>query len=187
MWTLHGRKNESLFWVSLSLRRQDHIWLNLKKSSQNRNADDLQTWPNTFFKKILLVRFGLLSGHLSGKSGPLSWPCVLIVLCLFVILVIFRFGFEGGVCFLAHLSQRLICELIGYPCPGVRRRPSVRNPSVRQSSSTISNVFFSETAWPIKAKFYVEPPWEGGGAKVYINGPGHMTMMAAIPIYGKNI
>ena len=50
---------------------------------------------------------------------------------------------------------------------------------------TFSNVFSSETAWPIKAKFYVEPPWEGG-SKVYINGPGHMTKMAATPIYGKN-
>ena len=51
---------------------------------------------------------------------------------------------------------------------------------------TFSNVFFSETAWPIKAKFYVEPPWEGE-TKVYINGPGHMTKMAAMPIYGKNL
>ena len=50
---------------------------------------------------------------------------------------------------------------------------------------TFSNIFSSETAWPIKAKFYVEPPWEGG-TKVYINGPGHMTKMAATPIYGKN-
>ena len=56
---------------------------------------------------------------------------------------------------------------------GVRRRPF-----------TFSNIFSSETAWPIKAKFYVEPPWEGG-TKVYINGPGHMTKMAATPIYGK--
>ena len=68
-------------------------------------------------------------------------------------------------------------ELIGYPWSGVRRRPSVR---------PISNVFFSETAWPIKAKFYVKPPWEGG-TKVYINGPGHMTKTAAMPIYGKNL
>ena len=29
----------------------------------------------------------------------------------------------------------------------------------------------------------MEPPWEGG-TKVYINGPGHMTKMAATPIYG---
>ena len=50
---------------------------------------------------------------------------------------------------------------------------------------TFSNVFSSETAWPIKAKFYVEPHWEGG-TKVYINGPGHITKMAATPIYGKN-
>ena len=28
------------------------------------------------------------------------------------------------------------------------------------------------------------PPWEGG-TNVYINGPGHMTKMAATLIYGK--
>ena len=72
--------------------------------------------------------------------------------------------------FLAHLSQRLIGELIGYPWSGVVR-PFI-----------FSNVFSSETAWPIKPKFYVEPPWEGG-TKVYINYPGHMTKMAAMPIY----
>ena len=32
----------------------------------------------------------------------------------------------------------------------------------------------------------MEPPWEGG-TKVYINGPGHMTKMAAMPIYGKKL
>ena len=51
---------------------------------------------------------------------------------------------------------------------------------------TFSNIFSSETAWPIKAKFYVEPPWERG-TKVYINGPSHMTEMAAMPIYGKSL
>ena len=55
----------------------------------------------------------------------------------------------------------------------------------RRRPSTISNVFSSETAWPIKAKLFVEHPWEGG-TKVYINGPGHMIKMAATPIYGKN-
>ena len=59
------------------------------------------------------------------------------------------------------------------------------DPASVRPSSTFSNIFSSETAWPIKAKFYVEPPWEGG-TKVYINGPGHMTKMAATPIYGKN-
>ena len=62
---------------------------------------------------------------------------------------IFTFAF-----FLAHLSRRLTGELIGYPWI---RRPSVR----RRPSSTFSNIFSSETAWPIKAKFYVEPSWEG--------------------------
>ena len=51
---------------------------------------------------------------------------------------------------------------------------------------TFSNVFSSETAWPIKAKFYVEPSWEGG-TKVYINGPDDMIKMVAMPIYGKNL
>ena len=27
---------------------------------------------------------------------------------------------------------------------------------------TFSKIFLSETAWPIKAKFYVEHPWVGG-------------------------
>ena len=84
--------------------------------------------------------------------------------------------------FLAHLSRRLTGELIGYPW--------IRRLSVvvvrRRRPFTFSNVFSSETAWPIKAKFYVEPPWEGG-MKVCINGPGHMTKMAAMPIYGKNL
>ena len=41
-----------------------------------------------------------------------------------------------------------------------------------------------ETAPPIKDKFHVEPPWQGG-TKVYINGPDHMTKMTARPICGK--
>ena len=87
---------------------------------------------------------------------------------------------------LAHLSQRLIGELIG--CQIANGPASfVRCPSsVVVRPFTISNVFSSETAWPIKAKFYVEPSWEGG-RKVYINGSGHMTKMAAMPIYGKNL
>ena len=38
---------------------------------------------------------------------------------------------------------------------------------------------------PIKAKFYVEPPWVGG--TIFCSRhQGHMTKMAATPIYGKN-
>ena len=47
-----------------------------------------------------------------------------------------------------------------------------------------SNIFFSETAWPINVKFHVEPP-SIGGTKVYINGPGHMTKMTTVLIYSK--
>ena len=86
--------------------------------------------------------------------------------------------FERMFWFLAHRSRRLSGELIGYPWI---RRPS----SSVVRPFTFSNIFSSKTAWPIKAKFYVEPLWEGG-TKVYINGPGHMTKMAATPIYGKN-
>ena len=74
---------------------------------------------------------------------------------------------------LAHLSRRLTGELIGYV-------------GLRRPSSTVLNIFSSGTAWPIKVKFHMEPAWDGG-TKIYSNGPGHMTKMAAMPIYGKNL
>ena len=51
--------------------------------------------------------------------------------------------------------------------------------------SVFSNIFY-ETTGQIEAKFHMEPPWEGG-MKVCSNGPGHMTKMAARPIYGENL
>ena len=42
---------------------------------------------------ILLVQFGLLSGHLFGNSCPLGWSFVLIGFCLFVIFIYFPFWF----------------------------------------------------------------------------------------------
>ena len=39
---------------------------------------------------------------------------------------------------------------------------------------------------PTEAKFHVEPQWDRG-TKVYSNGPGYTTKMAAMPIYGKNM
>ena len=66
------------------------------------------------------------------------------------------------------------------------QRPSVVRPSVvRRRSQFQTNIFSSETALPIKAKFYVEPHWVGG-TKVCSRHAGHMTKMAATPIYGKN-
>ena len=52
--------------------------------------------------------------------------------------------------------------------------------------SLLSNIFFSKTTGLIKAEFHVEPPWDVG-KKLYINGTGHMTKMAAMLIYGKNL
>ena len=52
--------------------------------------------------------------------------------------------------------------------------------------STFSNIFSSKTTKPIEAKFHMEPPWDEG-TKVYSNGPDHLTKMAAMPIYGKNL
>ena len=60
------------------------------------------------------------------------------------------------------------------PSSSVRRR---RRPP-------FSKIFFSEPTGPIKAKFYMKHQWEGG-TNVFINNPGHMTKMAAMPIYGK--
>ena len=59
--------------------------------------------------------------------------------------------------FLAHLSRRLIGELIVYPCSGVR--PSS---VVRPSSSTISKIFFSETAGPIVLILHIHHLQVGG-------------------------
>ena len=52
--------------------------------------------------------------------------------------------------------------------------------------SIFSNIFSSETTGPIEAKFHMEPSWDER-TKVCSNGPGHMTKMAAISIYGKNL
>ena len=78
--------------------------------------------------------------------------------------------------FLAHLSRRLIGELLGYV--GLRR------PSVCRPHSL--NIFSSETSGPMKVKFHMEL-LEDGGTKVCSNGPGRKTKMTAMPIYGKNL
>ena len=81
---------------------------------------------------------------------------------------------------LTNLSQRLIGKLIGYSWSGVRPSAS----SDRRRRPQCSKIF-SETALPIIAKFYVEPPWVGG--TIFCSRHlGHMTKMAAMPIYCKN-
>ena len=54
------------------------------------------------------------------------------------------------------------------------------------SDPTFANFFYLETAKLLEAKFHMEPPWDVG-TKVCSNGPGHMTNMAAMLIYGKNL
>ena len=62
------------------------------------------------------------------------------------------------------------------------RRPS----SSLYVRSQYSNVFFYETTWPFRVKLHIEHPLEGG-TKFCINGQDHMTKMATIPIYDKNL
>ena len=80
----------------------------------------------------------------------------------------------------------LLTLAVRHSIPMLRRPLLSSSLLLLSSSSTISNNFSSEIALPIKAKFYVEPHLERG-PKVYTNGPGHMTKMAAMPIYGKNL
>ena len=62
--------------------------------------------------------------------------------------------------------------------------PLFSSPVVRCPHSL--NIFSSETTGPIKNKFHMEPPWDSR-TKVSSNGSGHMTKMAAMPIYGKKL
>ena len=76
-------------------------------------------------------------------------------------------------------------ELIVYPWSGVRPssvRPSIvrhRRPQFQTSSSL-------KLLGRSKPKFYVELPWVGG-TKVCSRHLGHVTKMAATPIYGKTL
>ena len=86
--------------------------------------------------------------------------------------------------FLAHLSHRLIGELIhvGYSWSSVRPSVSI----IRRRRPQCSKIFFSETALPIKAKFYVEPPWVGG--MIFCSRHlGHLTIWPPCPYMVKTI
>ena len=75
--------------------------------------------------------------HILSKYYPIDFMALIFIFCVF----------------LAHLSRRLMGELIVYQS---LRRPSVRPSSVRPS--TFSNIFSSETIGPIKLKFHMETP-----------------------------
>ena len=49
-------------------------------------------------------------------------------------------------------------------------------------SFTFSKIFFSETAWPIKVKFYVEHPWVGGTKVcVFMSPPDRVGIPIVFP------
>ena len=52
--------------------------------------------------------------------------------------------------------------------------------------SIYENIVFSQTIGPIELKFYVKTSYDKS-AKIYTKYFGHMTKMAATPIYGKNL
>ena len=52
--------------------------------------------------------------------------------------------------------------------------------------STLSKDFFSKTTGTFLIKFHIHPPGRRG-MKVWLNDSGHMTKMAAMPKYGKNL
>ena len=82
------------------------------------------------------------------------------VLCFFFVCVF---------CFFAHLSRS---DSIGrLPSSVVRCRPHTLN-------------IISETTETTEAKFHLKPS-QDGETKVCINGPGHITGLAAMPIYGR--
>ena len=72
-------------------------------------------------------------------------------------------------------AQRSGAYRIGRHPASVRRR--------RQRRPPFSKIFSSETAWPIKAKFYVKHLWEGGTNK---QSRSH-DQDGSMPIYGKNL
>ena len=50
----------------------------------------------------------------------------------------------------------------------------------------VVHIVFSQTIGPIELKFHVKTPYDKS-AKIYTKYFGHMTKMAATPIYGKNL
>ena len=77
---------------------------------------------------------------------------------------------------LAHLSRRLVGELIVYPWSDLRPSSVVRR---RPSSSTISNMYISATSWPITTKFYLKHHWVGGKAALGF-GPDQIRTLVSM-------
>ena len=87
-----------------------------------------------------------------------------------------KHGFSLMIACLAHLSQRLIGELIGYSWSGVRRPSVVVN---NFKHLLLQNRFPDQSQILCGASL-------GRGNKNCSRHLGHMTKMAATPIYGNN-
>ena len=85
--------------------------------------------------------------------------------------------------FLAHLSQRLIGDLVVYPWSSVRHTSSSVRPS--SASSTMLKHLLLRNRLADQSQIFVEPP-RVGGTNFCLRHLSHMTKMAATPIYGKN-
>ena len=96
----------------------------------------------------------------------------------------YTWGLKGPI-FISSPEPKAPGELIGWEGSVVRPSSVVRRPSVVRPS-TISNNFSSETTGSIATKFHIQPPGPLG-KKSCSNDLGHMTNMAAMPIYGKNL
>ena len=64
---------------------------------------------------------------------------------------------------------------------GELRMVGLRPPSVCPPFSNLA-----ETAGPILNRVHMQPS-DSGGIKVGSDGPGHLTKLAAMPIYSKNL
>ena len=104
------------------------------------------------------INWGEKPQHKQTKQKQYSWKiCSWVIFFFFsgIFLFVFSSPEPSG-------SQG---ELIVYPCSGVRCRRRCRCRCRRRRCrrrQQCLNIFSSETAWPIKAKLYVELPWEGG-------------------------
>ena len=62
--------------------------------------------------------------------------------------------------FFGGSRHRGLCQGLWLEVNSLKHTHGLSSSSVRRSQC--SNIFSSKTAWPINAKFYVEPPWVGG-------------------------
>ena len=99
---------------------------------------------------------------------PQIFECVKLILCIFLLLNSLRYGNSVNINPCEYLRSRLASDL-----------------GQRFLGLNIFKSFFLETTRLIKIIFLMKPILDGR-IKLYLKGPGQMTKMASLPIYGKN-